>query len=131
MQEHGLDYFDTYNPVIKPTTIRVILTIALSKGWPLRQLDVNNAFLHGDIQGNVYMQQAPGFEDPSHPHLVCHLKKALYGLKQAPRAWFHRLKVFLLDHKFTCSSSDNSLFIIKTANNVLSWCMLMTLSSPK
>jgi Reverse transcriptase (RNA-dependent DNA polymerase) len=75
--------------------------------------------MHGDLQENIYMQQAPSFEDLSHPHLVCHLKKALYGLKQAPRAWFHHLKVFLLDQKFTCSCSDNSLFIFKTATTVL------------
>jgi Reverse transcriptase (RNA-dependent DNA polymerase) len=83
-QEEGLDYFDMYSPVIKPTTIRVVLTIALSHGWSLRQLDVNNAFLHGNLEETIFMQQASGFVDTLHPNRVCHLRKALYGLKQAP-----------------------------------------------
>jgi Reverse transcriptase (RNA-dependent DNA polymerase) len=80
-QEQGLDYFDTYSPVVKLTTIRVVLTIALSNGWSLCQLDINNTFLHGDLEETIYIQQAPGFEDPTHPHHVCHLIKSLYGLK--------------------------------------------------
>uniref|UniRef100_A0A803Q711 Polyprotein n=1 Tax=Cannabis sativa TaxID=3483 RepID=A0A803Q711_CANSA len=74
-------------PVIKPTTIRVILTIALSKGWPLKQLDINNAFLNGEFAEEVYMSQPPGFIDKESPELVCKLNKAIYGLKKAPRAW--------------------------------------------
>jgi Reverse transcriptase (RNA-dependent DNA polymerase) len=72
---------------------------------------VNNAFLHGELQETVLMQQPPGFTDPLHPHKVCLLKKALYGLKQAPRAWFTKIKTFLLTQGFRCSHVDNSLFI--------------------
>jgi hypothetical protein len=72
--------------------VRVILALAAIKKWPLFQLDVKNAFLHGDPQESVSIQPppTPGFSSPRNPNLVCKLKKALYGLKQAPRAWFER-----------------------------------------
>jgi Reverse transcriptase (RNA-dependent DNA polymerase) len=96
-----------------------VLTIALSNGWSMMQLDVNNVFLHGELEKNIYMHQAPGFIDSLHPHRVCQLRKALYGLKQAPRAWFHKLKNFLLTQQFQCSKSDNSLFIFRSANTII------------
>jgi Reverse transcriptase (RNA-dependent DNA polymerase) len=118
-QEEGFDYFDTFSPVIKPTTVRIVITIALSNHRDLHQLDVNNAFLHGDLQETVYMMQPPGFVDSLHPSYVCKLKKTLYGLKQAPRAWFHKLKQFLLSHNFLSSQSDHSLFIHSSPDCVL------------
>lgn len=78
----------------------------------MRQLDVNNAFLHGFLSEDVYMTQPPGFEDASKPNYVCHLQRSLYGLKQVPRAWFHRLSSFLLSHSFNSSKTDPSLFIL-------------------
>ena len=76
-----------------------------------RQLDVNNAFLHGSLSEDVYMLQPLGFVDSNFPSHVCKLRKALYGLKQAPRAWYKKLSSFLLSHAFTKTLSDASLFI--------------------
>ncbi|PNY01136.1 hypothetical protein L195_g024424, partial [Trifolium pratense] len=98
-------------PVIKPSTVRLVLTFAIQQRWHIRQLDVNNAFLHGKLQETVYMQQPPGFHHPDYLDHVCKLKKSLYGLKQAPRAWFTALHSFLLSYGFVNSKSDPSLFI--------------------
>lgn len=87
-QAPALDFVETFSPVIKQPTLRVILSLAVHHKWPLRQLDVSNAFLHGVIHEDVYMRQPLGYKDPTHPDYVCKLTKALYGLRQAPRAWY-------------------------------------------
>jgi histone deacetylase 1/2 len=109
-QRYGIDYEDTFSPVIKMPTIRAILSIVVSKGWSLRQLDVQNAFLHGVLEEEVYMKQPLGYEDKTRPGYVCKLDKALYGLKQAPRAWYARLSTKLLSLGFHVSKADTSLF---------------------
>lgn len=108
-QQAGFDFNETFSPVIKPVTIRIILTLALTHGWPLQQLDVNNAFLNGLLSEDIYMQQPQGFESGD-KSLVCKLNRALYGLKQAPRAWFERLRDTLLQFGFRNCKCDSSLF---------------------
>ena len=112
-QRYGLDYEDTFSPVVKAATIRLVLSLAVSKQWSIRQLDVQNAFLHGVLEEDVYMKQPPGFVDPTLPHYVCKLDKSLYGLKQAPRAWFARLSAKLHDLGFHGSKADTSLFYFR------------------
>ncbi|CAL5401450.1 unnamed protein product [Camellia sinensis] len=118
LQEEGIDYEETFSPVAKQPTIRILLCLALHFGWSIKQLDVSNAFLHGVLHEEVYMTQPSGFIDSSHPHKVCKLHKALYGLKQAPRAWFSTFSTFLLSQGFIASHCDSSLFIKKTASAI-------------
>ncbi|RVW46987.1 Retrovirus-related Pol polyprotein from transposon TNT 1-94 [Vitis vinifera] len=114
-QEAGIDYHETFSPVAKMTTVRAFLAIAASKNWELHQMDVHNAFLHGDLEEEVYMKLPPGFES-SDPNLVCRLRKSLYGLKQAPRCWFAKLVTALKGYGFLQSYSDYSLFTYTKGN---------------
>lgn len=98
--------------MVKPTTVRVVLALVVASNWSIRQLDIHNVFLHGDLPDTMYMSQPPRFLHPNFPHHICHLHKALYSLKQAPRAWFHCLSTRLLELGFHASKSDSSLFIL-------------------
>lgn len=102
-QTVGVDCFETFSPVVKPATVRTVLTFAVSRSWPIKQLEIKNAFLHGDLNETVFMHQPPGFTDSVHPDHVFRLKRSLYDLKQAPRAWYTRFSNFLLTHGFTSS----------------------------
>ncbi|GKB23571.1 putative RNA-directed DNA polymerase [Tanacetum coccineum] len=115
----GIDFPETFSLVVKSTTIRAVLSLAVTNNWPLRQLDVHNAFLHGNLKEQVYMKQPPGFIDPQRPNHVCLLHKSLYGLKQAPRAWFERLSKALFDLGFKGSKTDPSLFIYSRGDTLL------------
>ena len=80
-QQVGVDNTETFSPVVKPAIVRLVLSIVVSFNWPLRQLDVSNAFLHGFLKEEVYMEQLQGYVDQQFPHHVCRLHKFLYGLK--------------------------------------------------
>ena len=118
-QRFGIGYDDTFSPVVKAATIRLVLSVTVSKGWSLRQLDVQNAFLHGVLEEEVFMRQPPGYENKNSPHFVCKLDKALYGLKQAPRAWYSRLNTQLQQLGFTPSKADTSLFFYQKGNVII------------
>ena len=109
-QKEGLDYTETFSPVAKKTTVRLFLDIAAKMNHEIHQMDVHNAFLHGDLQEEVYMKLPPGFSSPNETR-VCRLRKSLYGLKQAPRCWFAKLVEALLKYGFSQTYSKHSLFV--------------------
>jgi hypothetical protein len=118
-QRPGIDFTETFSPVVKPATVRTVLSLALSRSWPIHQLDVNNAFLQGTLSETVYCAQPAGFEDSAHLDLVCRLNRSLYGLKQAPRAWYSRFASFLLKLGFIEAKTDSSLFIYHSGTDTV------------
>lgn len=90
-----------------------MLNIDISRDWPIHQLDVMNAFLHGDLNETMYMHQPPGFIEKRYPDHVCNLEKVIYGMKQAPRAWSTRFKKFICNLGFVTSKADVSLFVYR------------------
>jgi hypothetical protein len=109
-QKKGVDYDEVFAPVGKGTTLRVLLAAAANLGWSIEQMDVKTAFLNGEIEEELYMEQPEGMEDGT--GRVCRLKKAIYGLKQAPRAWYRKLEETLLQGGFKKSENDHSLFLL-------------------
>jgi len=87
-QINGLDFNETFAPAANFTTIRCILAMTAANGWELHQMDVKTAFLNGDLDEEVYMEQPEGYVDPTYPDKACRLHQALYGLKQAPKMWY-------------------------------------------
>ncbi|KAJ1704622.1 hypothetical protein LUZ63_004403 [Rhynchospora breviuscula] len=118
-QQEGIDFEETFAPVARLESIRMLLAYASNKGFTLFQMDVKSAFLNGWIDEEVYVQQPPGFVDHFNPNHVFKLHKALYGLKQAPRAWYGRLCTFLLDNGFIRGKMDTTLFTKKKDDHLL------------
>ncbi|KAJ0587122.1 putative RNA-directed DNA polymerase [Helianthus annuus] len=110
-QREGLDFGETFSPVVKMVTVRTVITLAVFYGWSLYQLDVDNAFLHGTISEDVYMKLPQGYYSKSETK-VCKLVKSLYGLKQAPRKWNERLTSVLIKNGYVQSKCDHSLFMM-------------------
>jgi hypothetical protein len=109
----GIDFAETFSKVVKPTTVRTVLSLALSRQWPVHQLDVKNAFLHGTLMETVFAAHPSGFEDLAKPDFVCRLNKSLYGLKQAPHAWYSRFATHLVSLGFVEAKSETSLFVYR------------------
>lgn len=118
-QDPGINFGDTFSPVARMTTFRLVLAIAVALNWPIKQLYINNAFLNGVLQEEVYMWQPKGFENSKYAHHVCKLNKAIYGLKQSPRTRFQSLRNTLLRWGFSNTKGETSLFIHKTFATVL------------
>ncbi|KAH9753027.1 protein kinase domain-containing protein [Citrus sinensis] len=109
-QTYSIDYQETFAPVAKMNSIRVLLSLAASLGWQLQQLDVKNAFLNGELEEEVYMDLPPGFENEYGIEKVCKLKRSLYGLKQSPRAWFDRFTKSVHSFGYLQSQADHTMF---------------------
>jgi hypothetical protein len=95
-QRYEIDYEDIFSPVVKAVTVRLVLSVAVTRGWCLQQLDVQNVFLHGTLEEEVYMNQPKGYEDPKFPNHVCRLDKAILWLKTSPTAWYSKLSTKLV-----------------------------------
>jgi hypothetical protein len=98
-------------------SIQLALDIAATRGWEFHQMDVKNAFLHGDLSEDIYMEQPQGFMQES--SLVCRLKKSLYGLKQAPRSWYAKMDSYLLSQNFVHCKSDPNVDMVRTVDSLL------------
>ena len=113
MVQVGVDCGEPFSSVVKLTTIRTILNLALSKAWPIHQLDIKNTFLYGELKETIYMHQPLGFKDSNSPNHVSLLQKSLYGLKQTPRTWYKRFVDYVSSIGFSQSKYDNTLFIYR------------------
>ncbi|GJR99519.1 retrovirus-related pol polyprotein from transposon TNT 1-94 [Tanacetum coccineum] len=117
--QEGIDFDETYAPVARLKSIRILLAYACAHDFKLFQMDVKSVFLNGFINEEVYVAQPSGFVDFEKPNHGFKLKKALYGLKQAPKDWYDRLKAFLLDHLYTMGLVDNTLFTKKRNSHII------------
>jgi len=109
-QVYGIDYEGTCALVTKMNSIKILLSLAANLDWSFQQFDVKNAFLHGDLEEEVYMEIPPGLHESSVNGKVCKLKKALNGLKQSPRAWFERFTRVMQKCNYNQSQADQTVF---------------------
>ena len=115
-QKEGIDFHETWAPVVKMTSVRVLLSIAAMYDLELHQMDVKTAFLNGDLEEEIYMRQPEGYTVSGSEHLVCRLRKTLYGLKQSPREWYKKINKFFAKHGFKRIEYDYGLYIIWNDN---------------
>ena len=114
-QQYGLNYYDTFSPMVKIAYVRLLLSMFVMRSWPLFQLNIKNVFFHGDLAKEVYMEQPPGFVGHDESGLVCKLRRSLYGLKQSPRAWFNRFSLVVQDFGVIQSTTGHSIFCHHTS----------------
>ena len=111
MQTHGVDYEEVFSPVARMATIRSLLALANAHDLEIHQMDVHTAFLNGELDHDVYMEQPEGFVDSDHPNYVCKLNRSLYGLKQSARCWNSTLDSYLEESGYRPSGADSCLYI--------------------
>jgi len=118
-QRYGIDYTEVFALVVRLDTVRLLLALVAQSAYNVFQLDVKSAFLHGDLQEAVYVQQPAGFIQKCRETQVYRLQKALYGLKQAPRAWYHKIETYFDKEQFNRCSSEHTLFTKTSQGNIL------------
>lgn len=112
-QKEGVDFNKVFSPVVKHSSIRVMLVMVTMFDLELEQLDVKIDFLHGELKEQIYMQQSKRFMILEKEDHVCLLKRSLYGLKQSPRQWYKRFDAFMLEHDFLRSQYDSCIYFKK------------------
>ena len=122
-QKEGLDYFDTYSPVTRINSIRMVLAIAALQNLEIHQMDVKTAFLNGDLDEKIYMDQPDGFIAPEQEKKVCRLVKSLYGLKQAPKQWHQKFDSVMLANDFKINECDKYVCVKDTENGYIILCL--------
>ena len=118
-QVEGIDFGETFAPVARLESIRILLAYASHHNFKLQQMDVKSAFLNGDLHEEIYMSQPPSFIQQGNEHLVCKLKKSIYGLKQSPREWYSKINSFFISQGFDRSKNDPNLYIKHTKNDIV------------
>jgi len=122
-QREGLDYFDTYSPVTRINSIRMIIAIAALRNLEIHQMDVKTAFLNGDLDEEIYMEQPEGFIAPGQEKKVCKLVKSLYGLKQAPKQWHEKFDHTMITSGFKINECDKCVYVKETENGYVILCL--------
>ncbi|GJU72776.1 retrovirus-related pol polyprotein from transposon TNT 1-94 [Tanacetum coccineum] len=123
LNKPGIDYNEVFSPMVRHTSIRVILSLTACEDYELEQLDVKTAFLHGNLEETIYMRQPPGFEEGT-GNKVCLLKKSLYGLKQSPRQWYKRFDVYMISNGFSRSNYDSCVYFKEFAPGMYIYLLL-------
>lgn len=123
-QKEGIDYHEVFAPVVKHVSIRTLLSLVVNLDLELEQMDVKTAFLHGNLEEDLYMEQPEGYVDKHKPDHVCLLKKSLYGLKQSPRQWNRRFDEFMSIQGYSRSDSDACVYTKETSNGSLVYLLL-------
>lgn len=118
-QQQGIDYSEVFAPVARLDTVRMIIALVAKRKWKIHQLDVKSAFLHGQLNEEVFVEQPRGYEKKGQEDMVYKLHKALYGLKQAPRAWFSRIKAHFVSEGFQGCDSEHTLFIKRSNKGMI------------
>ena len=116
-QRKGVDFDEIFSPVVKMTSIRTVLGLAASLDLEVEQMDVKTAFLHGDLEEEIYMEQPEGFKERGKENFVCKLKKSLYGLKQAPRQWYKKFESVMGEQGYKKTTSDYYVFVQKFSDD--------------
>jgi hypothetical protein len=112
-QKKGIDFEEIFSLTMKMSSIRVVLGMAANMNLEIEQLDVKTAFLHGDLEEEIYMEQPAGSTTRGKEHIVYHLKKSLYGLKQSPRQWYKKFDSFMVEHGYDITTCDHCVFVKK------------------
>ncbi|KAL0388370.1 UNVERIFIED_CONTAM: Retrovirus-related Pol polyprotein from transposon TNT 1-94 [Sesamum radiatum] len=122
-QKEGLDFFDTYSPVTRITSIRVLIAVAALYDLEIHQMDVKTAFLNGELDEEIYMEQPEGFVVPGQEKKVCRLVKSLYGLKQAPKQWHEKFDRTMLSNGFKINECDKCVYVKSTQHSFIIVCL--------